>query len=377
MGFSSRIFSLRDGIDIYLRSLEKDISQITFYKINSREEIKINAGPDVSILLSEFDGIKTLSKCMEALREEPDENDVKELVEFLETLGVIKEERPGRGNRFSHDRFNRQINFFDNWIPGRTGEDCQNDIISKKVAIIGVGSVGGGVAIELVRAGVKSLTLVDPKVLTPSGISRHPYFKEKYIGKSKVSALSDYLSEIDPDVTVECYPDSVFPETDLSSYLKGVDLVVNTADEPYIGYTSIKIGRYAWSKGVPMYVAGGFDAHLMSTGDFIVPGVTPCVDCCASTFSVALKDWKPKYATAKVSEEVTMSSEKEVNIVPGLASRSLFASSYAAMEIINYLAGGEGWKISLSQRGEFLPNSGCFTRFALEKQKGCEICYAE
>lgn len=82
----------------------------------------------------------------------------------------------------------------------------------------------------------------------------------------------------------------ILPSTDLKEIIpESAGFVINTADEPYIGHISIKLGRYLWGKGISMYVAGGFDAHLMSTGDFFVPGESVCVDCCSGHFTSALK----------------------------------------------------------------------------------------
>jgi hypothetical protein len=55
----------------------------------------------------------------------------------------------------------------------------------------------------------------------------------------------------------------------LDEFLDGVALIVNAADEPYIGYTSIKLSRYAVKNSLPLFVAGGFDAHLASIGEMI------------------------------------------------------------------------------------------------------------
>ena len=72
-----------------------------------------------------------------------------------------------------------------------------------------------------------------------------------------------------------------------------IDLIVNTADEPYVGATSIKLSRYCVENDIPLLVAGGFDAHLASLSEMIIPGQTPCSDCYAMHFDEVLRGWKP------------------------------------------------------------------------------------
>lgn len=87
---------------------------------------------------------------------------------------------------------------------------------------------------------------------------------------------------------VRCEP--LTTETALNSLISDTDLVINTADEPYIGYSSVLLSRYCVPRRIPLLVAGGFNAHLGSLGELIIPGVTPCADCYADYFQETLKD---------------------------------------------------------------------------------------
>ena len=100
------------------------------------------------------------------------------------------------------------------------------------------------------------------------------------------------------------------PQTDLNNWITDdVDLVINGCDEPYIGHTSLKIGRFLQKKNIPMYVMGGFDAHLMSSGELVFSPYTPCIDCCQQTFQKALTNWKPTYTEVEKPEILI----KEIN----------------------------------------------------------------
>lgn len=77
----------------------------------------------------------------------------------------------------------------------------RKDLSSKKVLLIGCGSVGGHVAHELVRSGVLNLTLVDNDKLALENTFRHVLGKSKF-GKNKAIALEEELSQKYPYVKV-------------------------------------------------------------------------------------------------------------------------------------------------------------------------------
>ena len=218
---------------------------------------------------------------------------------------------------------------------------------------------------------------IDYKKLSKSDIVRHLYCNTKNIGKFKTEALKEYVLKIDNTINIECINKKLIPYSDLSKFIPDdTDLVINVADEPYIGHTSVKIGRYVWQKNVAMYVAGGFDAHSMSTGELIVPTKTACIDCYQNSFKRALKDWKPSYNIEQEKEILVEDDFEDIKDIiiggPGsLAQASLFAASYGIMKIIFYLIGLDVTKES--KRGEYLPNKGIFTWVDFTKEE-CEIC---
>ncbi len=68
-----------------------------------------------------------------------------------------------------------------------------------RIHIIGCGSVGSTVAENLVRCGVKNLTLWDFDFVEARNIANQ-MFRQKDIGKPKVEALAELLQEINPDI---------------------------------------------------------------------------------------------------------------------------------------------------------------------------------
>lgn len=80
------------------------------------------------------------------------------------------------------------------WIHGR-GEDArQPNLFSKKVTLLGCGSVGSFVAKLLATSGVGKLLFVDPENLSQANTGRH-YLGAKYVGHPKAKCLAEELKE--------------------------------------------------------------------------------------------------------------------------------------------------------------------------------------
>lgn len=65
----------------------------------------------------------------------------------------------------------------------------------------------------------------------------------------KSDALKDYIKLIDKSIIVNSINKKLVPNSNLDEFIPNdTNIVINTADEPYIGHTSIKLGRYLWEK---------------------------------------------------------------------------------------------------------------------------------
>lgn len=110
------------------------------------------------------------------------------------------------------------------------GEAGVNRLSSSRVAIFGVGGVGGYVAEALARAGVGSLDLIDKDDVSVSNINRQIIALHSTIGKYKVDVAQERIRDINPDCQVNVYRTFYLPETadqfDFSKY----DYVVDAID---------------------------------------------------------------------------------------------------------------------------------------------------
>lgn len=372
-------FRIKDSIDIYIDDRVEERTKIQFYKINTREKISITADRQVTEVLRCLSGVAPVQEELNELGYTFDEVEAINLLTFLAQKNVIEEitETTPPINNYLIDRYLRQINFFDNFFDQVTGYEAQKTLLKTKLTIIGAGAVGSNIATQLTRAGLGAIQIIDPKELSEGSIERHSFATRLNIGVPKVTALKEHLEQINPEIHITTSRSLLTPTTNLDALIdEDTDLVINTADEPYIGHTSTKLGRYLWPKQLPLYVAGGFDAHHMSTGEFIIPGLTPCIDCCSNTFREALKDWKPTYASDQTSTKSRSKpiAENSFQSIGGSYAQSLFSSSHASISIIAFIVKRKKILPKLSKRGEYLINHGTMTWFAMQKNEKCNVC---
>jgi hypothetical protein len=146
----------------------------------------------------------------------------------------------------------------------------------KHVMVVGCGSVGSFVAAELVRSGVRRLTLVDPDVVEWANLTRTVYLHAD-LGRTKVEALRDHLRAIFPDVDVTTHARPVQDLTDdLDAMLKQANLVIAAVDQPKANGL---IDRYCYALNKPVVFIGLYRGA--KGGEVIVtqPKYTPCFHC--------------------------------------------------------------------------------------------------
>lgn len=371
-------FYLQHTVDVYLSELNDEKVKITFHRMTTREKVEIITSKIIAEFLALLDGKRTTQEILTKLGvfEQYSANG---LITFLLDQHLITEDDEKVD---SHSRYARQIAYLDDMVLDRKGHHTQKIIESKKVTILGCGAVTGNIAETLVRAGVLNFSLVDDKCFQKSNLSRHVFSRISDIGNSKVETLANYLRKIDSRVNVTIFNEKLLPHSDLSKWIsEDTALVINGCDEPYIGHTSLKLGRYLQPRNIPMYVAGGFDAHLMSSGELVYPPNTPCIDCIQNTFSKALGDWKPIYSkTQDIHTLIKTANSEDKKIVNyniggsgGIVMMSGFSAFLSSLKIIKFLAEDSHYNY-LTLRYEYLPNAGELTSFTLLKQGGCDVC---
>ena len=108
------------------------------------------------------------------------------------------------------------------------GEDAITKLKAAKVAVFGVGGVGGFTAEALCRAGVGKITLVDSDRVSVSNINRQIIATHSTVGKYKTEAMRERMADINPDCRVTAINEFYSEENEIS--LEGLDYVADCID---------------------------------------------------------------------------------------------------------------------------------------------------
>ena len=99
-----------------------------------------------------------------------------------------------------------------------------------RVAVFGVGGVGGYVVEALVRSGVGTLDLIDADVVSLSNINRQIIATDRTVGRAKVEVAKERALEINPEIKVNIYKIFYLPETAGQFDFTLYDYVVDAID---------------------------------------------------------------------------------------------------------------------------------------------------
>src|SRR5689334_18402084 len=98
-----------------------------------------------------------------------------------------------------------------------------------KVLVVGCGSGGASVALQLVMSGIRNFTLIDNDILGPENVIRHVCGR-RYIGQKKVDAVADVLLDRNPNANLMKVDADIMSYPDLAPQIAAADVVVLATD---------------------------------------------------------------------------------------------------------------------------------------------------
>lgn len=110
------------------------------------------------------------------------------------------------------------------------GKDAMKRLSDARVAVFGVGGVGGYVVEALVRSGVGAIDLIDNDKVCLTNLNRQIIALRSTIGQYKVDVMRDRILDINPDCKVEVYRCFYLPETQGEFDFTQYDYVVDAVD---------------------------------------------------------------------------------------------------------------------------------------------------
>lgn len=110
------------------------------------------------------------------------------------------------------------------------GDLAMDRLKAARVAVFGIGGVGGHAVEALVRSGIGALDLIDSDRVALSNLNRQIIATHNTLGMRKVEAARDRVLSINPDCQVKTYPIFYLPETADQFDFTQYDYVVDAID---------------------------------------------------------------------------------------------------------------------------------------------------
>ena len=110
------------------------------------------------------------------------------------------------------------------------GHNAMERLSKCRVAVFGIGGVGGYTVEALVRSGIGAIDLIDDDKVCLTNINRQIYATRKTVGKHKVDVAKERILDINPDVKVYTHKTFYMPDTADSVDLSVCDFVVDAID---------------------------------------------------------------------------------------------------------------------------------------------------
>jgi bacteriocin biosynthesis cyclodehydratase domain-containing protein len=226
-------------------------------------------------LLEALDGEHTL----EQLRERFGEQEVDELIPQLQELEVIEDAADDDLIPAAEwARFDRQLRYFsDVGTQALPPSECQRRLREAKVAVLGVGGLGGSAALWLASIGVGEMWLIDGDRVEASNLNRQVLFAEAEIGLLKVEAAAARLRAFNPAMRIASTARRLESEADIAEFIAGADVVIDAADWPAHDIEHW-CNSACFEAGIP-YITMSHFPPIARVGPLYVPGVTGCFAC--------------------------------------------------------------------------------------------------
>jgi bacteriocin biosynthesis cyclodehydratase domain-containing protein len=292
-----------------------------------------SASTDIHIEQPDEDGLRLLAALdgehtRDQLEREFGAEEVGDLLAQLEELGVVED--AADDDLIAEEvvaRFDRQLRYFSDVSTGPTPSQCQARLEDARIAVLGVGGLGGWSALTLACCGVGEMLLIDFDEVELSNLNRQVLYSEADIGRSKAEAAAERLASFNSRMKIEARHRRLESEAEIAATIEGYDFVIPALDWPTHD-VELWLNSACFSTGTP-YVAMSHFPPLARVGPFYVPGVTGCYACQEISYrrSYPLFDAAVEQRRAKSSPCAT------------LGAACALIGGQVALDVMHYLTG--------------------------------------
>ena len=180
------------------------------------------------------------------------------------------------------------------------GKEAMDKLAGCRVAVFGVGGVGGYVCEALVRSGVGAFDLIDDDKVCLTNLNRQIIATRKTVGKYKTDVMKERILEINPDADVRMHQCFFLPENADQFPFEEYDYIVDAVDTVT---AKIALVMKAQEKNIPIISSMGagnkLEASMFRVADIYKTKVCPL----AKVMRRELKKRHVKHLKVVYSEE--------------------------------------------------------------------------
>ena len=135
--------------------------------------------------------------------------------------------------------------------------------IEKFYIVVGLGGVGSKVIMDLIRAGVQKLKVIDYDLVTLSSLNRHSFAKRSDVGKFKSDLIKEYCTKARPDIIIESIDKPLLKEN-LEKFLlpEKPDVIIDCIDDLN---TKAELFKFCFLKKIKIFSSMGAGAKCDPT----------------------------------------------------------------------------------------------------------------
>ena len=175
-------------------------------------------------------------------------------------------------------RFDRQLRYFsDIGVGGLVPSECQRRLREAKIAVLGVGGLGGWAAMALATCGIGEMWLIDGDRVEISNLNRQILYTVADLGLLKVEVAAARLRAFNPEARITATARRLGSTVEIADFIDGADIVIDAIDWP-----AFEVERWCnqacFEAGIP-YITMSHFPPVARVGPLYVPGVTGCYEC--------------------------------------------------------------------------------------------------
>lgn len=142
------------------------------------------------------------------------------------------------------------------------GQEAMSRLKQARVAVFGIGGVGGYTAEALVRSGIGSIDLIDSDTVSVTNMNRQLFATHSTVGQLKVEVAKKRLLDINPEAVIRTYPVFYTPETADEFDFTQYDYIVDAIDTVT---GKLCLAKRAFAVGTPIISCMGAGNKLDGT----------------------------------------------------------------------------------------------------------------